>query len=285
MTDAPSLGFGLGLRAPHALAVLETRPPVGWFEILSDNYLNAHAGYLAYLEDVRAAYPLVMHGVSLSIGSTDPLDAAYVHSLRRLADRLAVGWVSDHLCFTGIDRQYSHDLLPIPYTDEALRHLIPRIQQTQDILQRPLVLENASTYLEFAASVIPEPEFLAELCQRTGCGILLDLNNVYVSSHNHGWDAYAYIDAVPGERIVQYHLAGHSRQDGYLFDTHNTPVSDPVWDLYAYAVRRKGLKSTLIEWDDAIPPLATLLAEAQLAETVAAAAVAAASPQPEPLPA
>ena len=264
------IGFGLGLRTPHYEAFLNDRPrEVDWLEIISENYLHAHGGYWQMLADLRTDYKMVMHGVSLSIGSTDPLDETYVQDLRKLADFLEVSWVSDHLCYTGIQKENTHDLLPIPYTEEALNHLIPRIHRVQEIMGRPFVFENASSYLEFHSSSLTEPELLAALHQKTGCGILLDINNVYVSSFNHGWDAKAYIDEIPSEAIVQYHLAGHTNKQTHLIDTHNAPVIDPVWQLYQYAINTKGLRSTMIEWDADIPPLAELIAELEKAKAIA----------------
>jgi hypothetical protein len=267
---ATSLGFGLGLRTPHYETFLNERPrSVGWLEIISENYMRAHPGYWQMLADLRQDYPLVMHGVSLSIGSTDALDRAYLNDLKKLADHLAVAWVSDHLCYTGVNHENTHDLLPIPYTEEALKHLIPRVHKVQEILGRPMVFENASSYLEFACATMNEPEFLQALTKATGCGILLDVNNVYVSSVNHGWDAKAYIDAIPAEAIMQYHLAGHTDKQTHLIDTHNAPVIDPVWDLYRYTLETKGMKSTMIEWDADIPAFAVLEAELEKAKAVA----------------
>ena len=263
------LGFGLGLRQPHFEQVMQQKPAIGWFEIISENYIAAHEGYKRYLTDLRKDYPLVMHGVCLSIGSTDPLDEAYLQQLKSLAERLQPAWVSDHLCYTGVNGVNTHDLLPIPYTQEALSHLIPRIHHVQEKLGRAFVFENASTYLEFNGNTISEPEFLAELHKATGCGILLDVNNVYVSSVNHGWDARGYIDALPAHAIMQYHLAGHTVKAGYLVDTHNAPVVDEVWELYRYTLQQKGLRSTMIEWDDDIPPFATLLDELAKARSIA----------------
>lgn len=269
MTSAPNLGFGLGLRAPHYDEVMRDTPDVGWFEIISENYMAAHEGYWDYLADLRADYPIVMHGVSLSIGSPDPLDEEYLKKLKALADHVDAPWVSDHLCFTGVNHINSHDLLPIPYTEEALKYLIPRIQKVQEALGKAFVFENASTYMEFDGDTISEPEFLSELHSRTGCGILLDVNNVYVSSFNHGWDAQAYIDAIPTEAIVQYHLAGHTNKGELCIDTHNAPVIDEVWDLFRYTLKTKGPRSTMIEWDADIPEFVVLMAELGKAQAVA----------------
>ncbi len=265
-----NLGFGLGLRAPHYDVFLKERPSsVSWLEIISENYVHAHPGYWTLLADLRHDYNFVMHGVSLSIGSTDPLNEDYLKSLRKLADYLEISWMSDHLCYTGVNLENTHDLLPIPYTEEALKHLIPRIHKVQEAMGRNFVFENASSYLEFDGSTISEPEFLNELHKATGCGVLLDVNNVYVSSFNHGWDAKAYIDAMPDEAIVQYHLAGHTNKGNHLIDTHNAPVIDKVWDLYRYTLEKKGMRSTMIEWDADIPEFAVLEDELSKAKSVA----------------
>lgn len=267
----PNLGFGVGLRSPHYKTFLTQRPEsVAWLEIISENFIGAHKGYWKMLADLRHDYAFVMHGVSLSIGSTHALDEAYLRNLRALADFLEISWISDHLCFTGANGENTHDLLPIPYTEEALKHLIPRIHKAQETLGRPFAFENASSYLEWNSSAIPEPEFLSALCKATGCGILLDVNNVYVSSFNHGWDANAYIDAVPAEAIVQYHLAGHTNKGTHLIDTHNAQVTDKVWELYRYTMQTKGFKSTMIEWDADIPPFETLEAELENAKAIVA---------------
>lgn len=257
-----SLGFGVGLRAPHYEQFLGERPKeVDWLEIISDNYISAHPGYWHMLAELRRDYPFVMHGVSLSIGSTDPLNDAYVDGLRKLADHVEAPWVSDHLCFTGVAGGQTHDLLPIPLTEEALEHLIPRIHHVQEKLARPLVLENASSYLEFHGQTLSEPEFLSALHTATGCGILLDVNNVFVSSFNHGWDAKRYLDAIPPQAVAQYHLAGHSDKGTHRLDTHDAPVIDAVWELFAYALKHIGMRSCMIEWDARIPPLSELLSE------------------------
>lgn len=262
-------GFGLGLRSPHYDQVLEERPKqVDWFEIISENYIDAHKGYWRLLADLRHDYQFVMHGVSLSIGSTDPLDKDYLSKLKKLADFLEISWMSDHLCFTGVQRKQTHDLLPIPYTEEALKHVAPRIEAVQEALGRPIALENASSYLEFNGQTINEQEFLSELVKRTGCGILLDVNNVYVSSFNHGWEPKDYIDAIPEEAIMQYHLAGHFNKGNHIIDTHDAEVANPVWDLFRYTIKNKGFKNTMIEWDDNIPEFDKLLAELNKAKQV-----------------
>jgi uncharacterized protein (UPF0276 family) len=259
-----NLGDGVGLRDVHFRHLLDTPPQawgVDWFEIISENFLDDH-GFAAHVLDYVAAHrPVVMHGVSLSIGSTDPLDTTYLRKLRALADRVHPAWISDHLCWTGINGTVSHDLLPMPLTPRSLAHVAGRVRAVQEYLGRPLILENPSTYLEFHSSQIPEWEFLAMLGQNTGCGLLLDVNNVFVSAFNHGFDPVAYIEGLPADRIVQVHLAGPSDHGAYLLDTHDQPVPDQVWPLYALAQQRTGGVATLLEWDADIPPFAALVAE------------------------
>lgn len=265
----PSLGFGLGLRPPHYAAILETSPAVDWFEIITENYLVGGGRPLHYLDAIRARYPVVMHGVSLSIGSTAPLDLAYLAGVRRLAARCEPEWISDHLCWTGTDGTNLHDLLPLPYTEEALAHLCPRIDRVQEFLGRPLVLENVSSYVSYTSSAMSEWEFLSALAARTGCRLLLDVNNVYVSSRNHGFEPRNFLDHVPVEAVQQFHLAGHLDLGTHVIDTHDAPVRDEVWELYGYALRRFGAVSTLLERDDNIPPLEELVAELGRARAVA----------------
>lgn len=260
----PDLGDGVGLRDPHFAHLMRTDPAgwgVDWFEILSENFLD-HRGYAAHvLERVAANRPVVMHGVSLSIGSADPLDTAYLDKLAELAGRVKPVWISDHLCWTGIAGTNSHDLLPMPLTEASLAHVTARVGQVQDRLGRPLILENPSSYLQFAGAQMPEWEYLGRLAEDSGCGLLLDVNNVHVSAFNHGFDAAAYVEALPAERIVQVHLAGPRDCGTHLLDTHDSPVLEPVWALYALAMRRTGGVSTLLEWDSSIPPYEELLAE------------------------
>jgi len=267
-------GFGLGLRVEH-YADFASGPaqPVDWLEVISDNYLVPGGKPLHFLERIRERYPMVMHGVALSIGSTDALDVDYLRQLRALADRIEPGWVSDHLCWTGVDHQNLHDLLPLPYTEAALRHLEPRIAQAQEILGRPLVLENVSSYITYEADEMPEWAFIAELLRRTGCQLLLDVNNVYVSSVNHRFDARTFIDAMPADRVVQIHLAGHEDHGDLLIDTHDHPVRPEVLELYAYTLGRMGVVPTMIERDDHIPPLTELVAELDQVRSVAAEAL------------
>ncbi len=263
-------GFGLGLRVDHYRDFVESDPAVDWLEIISENYMVPGGKPLHYLDLIRRDYPMVMHGVSLSIGSSDPLDLNYLAALKALAQRVEPAWISDHLCWTGVDHHNLHDLLPMPYTEEALRHLSARIDQVQDYLGRRVLLENVSSYIGFAHDEMQEWEFIAELARCADCLLLLDVNNVHVSSVNHGIDARRFIDALPADRICQIHLAGHEDHGDYLIDTHDQPVSDAVWDLYAYTVRRLGRVPTMIERDDNIPTLPELISELNQARAVAA---------------
>ena len=275
MVTFPALGFGLGLRVDHYEAILATQPAVDWFEVLTENYLVPGGRPLHYLMRIRERYPLAMHGVSLSIGSTAPLDREYLRQVKALAQRVQPQWISDHLCWTGIAGRNTHDLLPLPYTEEALAHVAERVRTVQDILGRRILLENVSSYVAFRDSRLTEWEFLSEIASRADCLILLDVNNIYVSAVNHEFDALEYLHAVPGERVQQIHLAGHENHGDYLVDTHDTEVPDPVWELYAAAVRRFGAVSTMIERDDHIPPLEELCAELALARTLCARTLAA----------
>jgi hypothetical protein len=250
----PFLGFGLGLRAAHIPHVLEKKPSVDWFEIISENYMDATGQARENLERVLEIYPVVMHGVSLSIGTVDPLNSGYLNSLKNLASWVKPAWVSDHLCWTGVAHRNTHDLLPVPYTEEALSHIVDRIKRVQDFLGRPLVLENPSTYLEFKSSEIPEEEFISRMVEKSGCGLLLDANNIYVTCFNHRKDPKTYIDSLPFDRVYQMHLAGHTNKGTHIVDTHDGPVIDEVWALYKYIIHRAGKKNTMIEWDDKIPP-------------------------------
>jgi hypothetical protein len=264
----PFLGFGLGLRVDHYETILNSEPAVDWFEIISENYLVPGGKPLHYLDRIRARWPLVMHGVSLSIGSADPLDHDYLKSLKALAERVEPAWISDHLCWTGVAGTNLHDLLPLPYTEEAIGHVAARVRQVQDYLGRQILLENVSSYVSYADSQLSEWDFLRAVCERADCHILLDINNIYVSSVNHEFDPRTYLDGVPADRIRQFHLAGHEDHGSYIIDTHDHPVPDPVWALYAEAVRRFGAVSTMIERDDHIPPLPELIAELNHARQV-----------------
>lgn len=263
------LGFGLGLRPQHYREILEGTPDIDWFEVISENYMVPGGQPLRMLEQIRARYPIVMHGVSLSIASTAPLDRTYLSDLRNLADRFEPEFVSDHLCWTGVHGVNLHDLLPVPYTFEALEHVCARVAVVQDAIKRPLALENVSSYLQFAHSDMSEWDFIAELTRRTGCWLVLDVNNIFVSAYNHGWDARGFIDAVPRDRVVQFHLAGHEHLTSHIIDTHDALVPDEVWELYVYAVERFGTVSTIIERDDNIPPLAEMISELSVARRLA----------------
>jgi hypothetical protein len=258
-------GFGLGLRTPHYEAVLNEPHAIDWLEVITENYLVPGGKPLDYLERIRRRFPLVMHGVSLSIGSTDPVDFEYLAQVRALAARIEPHWISDHLCWTGIEGRNLHDLLPLPYTEEALTSVVERVGQVQDALGRQILLENVSSYLTYRASDMSEWEFLREVAQRADCAILLDINNIYVSSVNHGFDPLTYLQSMPKDRVRQFHLAGHSDLEGHLIDTHDHPIVEPVWDLYRAAVAQFGVVPTMIERDDNIPELSELVAELQIA--------------------
>jgi len=281
MLTYPALGFGLGLRVDHYEAVLAEHPPVDWFEVLTENYLVGGGKPLDYLMRVRERYPLVMHGVSLSIGSTAPLQREYLRRLKALAQRVQPAWISDHLCWTGVGGRNTHDLLPLPYTEEALENVAARVRTVQDVLGRRILLENVSSYVTFRDSRLSEWEFLGAIAERADCLILLDVNNIYVSAVNHGFDALEYLNAIPVERVQQIHLAGHENCGDYLVDTHDHPIIDPVWDLYVAAVRRFGAVSTMIERDDHIPPLAELCAELARARALCAQTLATADRRPQ----
>ena len=248
--------------------MLEHWPAVDWFEVISENFLVAGGQPLHVLDRVRERYPVVMHGVSLSIGSIDPLNLDYLAALKALVARVRPAWMSDHLCWTGVGGHNAHDLLPLPYTEETIAHVVSRVRTVQDFLERPLVLENVSSYLAYHDSTCTEWDCLAEIAHRSGCFILLDVNNVYVSAFNHRFDAVAYLRSIPVDRVVQFHLAGHSDEGTHLLDTHDHPIIEPVWRLYAEAVRRFGPLPTLIERDDRIPEFPELAAEATAARAI-----------------
>lgn len=260
--NLPDLGFGVGLRTAHFQHILAETPPVDWFEILSENYLDTGGRPAYVLDQVAERYPVVMHGVSMSVGSTDPLDFEYLRKLKALAHRTKAHWISDHLCWTGISGLNTHDLLPMPYTDESLKHVCERVRVISDFLERPVFFENPSTYLEFAESTWTEWAYLREMTERTGCGLLLDVNNVFVSAFNHGFDAFEYIDNIPVGRVAQIHLAGHTNKGTHILDTHSDHVVDGVWELYRRVYQRMGGISTLLEWDEAIPDFDIVHAEA-----------------------
>jgi len=265
----PFLGHGIGLRTKHFPELLEQGRRADWFEVITENFLHVGGRPRAVLEAVRADRPVVLHGVSLSIGSVDPLNEEYLRDVRELADAVEPAWVSDHLCWGTFGRHNAHDLLPMPFTEEALSHVVSRVVEVQERLGRRILLENVSSYLSYAASTISEWDFLAEVARRADCLILLDLNNVYVSATNQGFDALTFLHGIPQDRVAQMHLAGHQDLGTHLLDTHDAPVPDPVWALYRDAVRRFGRVSTLVEWDDRIPPLDEVLAEAEKARSLA----------------
>ncbi|HXJ33035.1 MAG TPA: DUF692 domain-containing protein [Candidatus Eisenbacteria bacterium] len=268
--SVPYLGHGVGLRPQHYPAILDDGRRADWFEVISENFMLRGGRPLHVLERVRAERPIVLHGVSLSLGATDPLNDAYLVELRALAARYQPAWISDHLCWGNYGKHYAHDLLPLPYTDEALAHVVGRVQVVQERLGRQMLVENVSSYVAFAHSTMPEWEFLAAVAERADCGILLDVNNIYVSAVNHGFDAYEYLAGIPVGRVGQIHLAGHTDNGTHLLDTHDHPVRAEVWDLYRSAVRRFGRISTLVEWDDHIPPFEDVLTEAERARAAEA---------------
>jgi uncharacterized protein (UPF0276 family) len=261
-SDFPSLGFGVGLRRPHYGEILQSEPQMDWFEVISENFMVAGGRPLEVVDGVRERYPVVMHGVSLSIGSTDPLNRPYLKDLRTLAQRIEPAWISDHLCWTGVGGRNLHDLLPMPHTEEAVLHTARRIREVQEVLGRQILIENVSSYMTYAHSPLTEWEFLAAVAEEADCAILLDINNIYVNAFNHRFDACRYIDAMPADRVVQFHLAGHADHGSYLLDTHDHPVRPEVWELYEYAIASLGTVSTLIEWDDNIPEFSVLAATA-----------------------
>jgi len=263
--DFPFLGFGLGLRREHYTHVFENRPALDWFEVISENFMVAGGRPLQVLERVRENYPVVLHGVSMSIGSTDRPNRDYLRKLKLLIKRFEPIWVSDHLCWTGVGGHNTHDLLPLPYTDHVVHHVARRVREVQEVIERPILLENVSSYMTFNDSSLTEWQFLKAVAEEADCAILLDINNIYVNAFNHRFDPYQYVDSIPVERVAQFHLAGHSDHGTYLLDTHDHPIREEVWALYEYAVRRFGTVSTLIEWDDNIPEFEELAAIADAA--------------------
>jgi len=264
-----SLGFGLGLRAEYYSLIENEKTDIDWFEIITEDYLLPGGRPTYHLEKIRQNYPLVMHGVSMGIGNTDPLNQNYLQQVKNLAHQIDAHWISDHLCWTGINHRYSHDLLPIPYTQETLSHVIARIHTVQEFLGQALVIENPSTYLTFNCSEMPEWVFIHELTKATDCKVLLDINNIYVSAYNHHFDPLLYLNAIPIESVQQFHLAGHLNCGDLRIDTHDHPVIPPVWELYALAIQRFGMKSTMIERDDRLPPFKQLIAELNKARKIA----------------
>ncbi len=261
VADRPFLGFGLGLRPDYYQSVLDTRPCVDWFEITSENYMVDGGRPRYYLDQVKERYPIVMHGVSLSIGGTDPLDTDYLARLKTLAGHVQPAWISDHLCWTGQGGHNLHDLMPLPYDEEAVRHVAERVRQVQDFLGRRILLENVSSYLTYRHSQMSEWEFYSAVVEEADCLMLLDINNIHVSAVNHGFDPQEYLQGVPVERVWQFHLAGHTDYGDFIIDTHDQPIVEPVWALYESALERFGAVSTMIERDDNMPPFDELLAE------------------------
>jgi hypothetical protein len=263
----PDLGIGIGLRTVHFPHILSHWPEVDWFEIISENFMLTGGRPMFVLDQIVERYPIAMHGVSLGIGNTEPLDWDYLRQLRDLAKRCKARWISDHLCWTGILGRNVHDLLPMPYTEQALAHTIERARTVSDFLERPLVLENPSSYVEFQSTTMSEWEFLSRLAQDADCGLLLDVNNVFVSAYNHSFDASEYIAALPADRVVQYHLAGHTNKGTHIIDTHSDHAVEPVWELYRQAWQRTGATATLYEWDEDIPSFDVVHAEALKAKS------------------
>lgn len=275
--NLPDLGIGIGLRTVHYQHILEHWPAVDWFEIISENYMNSRGRPQWMLDQIAERYPIVMHGVAMSVGSTDPIDYAYLDCLKALADRVNAVWLGDHVCWTGVAGRNNHDLLPIPLNEQTLAHVTQRVKAIQHYLGRPIVLENPSTYMTFVDSDMDEAVYIRELAEAADCGILLDVNNVYVSCRNHGWDAQQYLDAMPMDRVVQIHLAGHTDRGTHCIDTHDGPVIDPVWELYGQVHQRTGGRATLLEWDASIPPFEVVHAEALRARRFRDAAAEAAA--------
>ncbi len=276
-TVFPFLGFGLGLRQKHYRYILKEKPQIDWFEVISENYMVDGGQPLFFLDQICERYPIVCHGVSLNLGSMDPLNKDYLIKLKKLAERVSPKWVSDHLCWTGVHGKNAHDLLPLPYNDETVKHVASRIKQTQDFLQRPILIENVSSYMAYKDSTMTEWEFLTAITQESGCYLLFDVNNIFVSAFNHGFDALDFLSGVPKDRVVQIHLAGHTRRKKYLLDTHDHAVCDGVWELYAEALKRFGAVSTMIERDDHIPAFSVLEKELNHAKKIY---VGAGSPRP-----
>lgn len=265
----PSLGFGLGLRPTHYADFLSEKQPLDWLEIISENYMIQGGKPLAMLDAIRCDYPVVLHGVSMSLGSVQALDQNYLNDLKAFARRIEPVWISDHLCWTGVHGFNLHDLYPMPYTEEAIKHVVSRIRQVQDTLERRLVIENVSSYISYSDSSMSEWAFISAIAEEADCNLLLDVNNIYVSSVNHGFDPVEFLAGIPVDRVQQIHLAGHSNIGGFIIDTHDAPIVDPVFSLYGAACRRFGQVSTMIERDDKIPPLAELISELDVVRQIA----------------
>ena len=272
--EFPYLGHGIGLRPPHYAEVVQSLPAVDWFEVITENFMVAGGNPRQVLRQVRARYPIVLHGVSLSIGSVDPIDETYLTGLAALAAETEPAWISDHLCWSSFGGHTGHDLWPLPFTEEALGHVVRRGEAVQERLRRRILIENVSSYVEFAHSTLPEWEFLAEVARRADCALLIDVNNVFVSARNHGFDPAQFLAGLPPGRVKQIHLAGHRDEGTHLLDTHDHPVCQGVWGLYRQAVQRFGALSTLIERDDRIPPLAEVIAESRQAAAIEAEVLA-----------
>jgi uncharacterized protein (UPF0276 family) len=272
--DKPNLGLGVGLRTQHFGHILNKKPKVDWFEIVTENFLDTDGRPMWVLDQIAERHPIVVHGVSMSVGSPDPVDRVFMSKIKALAKRVRAVWVSDHVCWTGVAGRNLHDLLPMPYSEEALRHTVKKIRQVQDLLERPLVLENPSSYVEFTSSTMPEWEFIARMAEEADCGVLLDVNNVYVSSVNHSFDPETYIRAIPPKRIAYFHVAGHTNFGTHILDTHIGPVIDPVWSLYQLAHEHTGGRSTLLEWDEEIPAFPVVHREVLKARKYMGAALA-----------
>lgn len=267
-SDFPYLGFGVGLRSQHFQYILDNQPEMDWFEIISENFIDSKGWPRKVIEQMAEHYPIVMHGVSMSIGSTDSLNIDYLKKLKAFAEKIDAKWISDHLCWTGVLGKNSHDLLPLPLTEETLIHVVDRIKRVQDILERPLVLENPSSYLQFQDDSLTEYDFIREMANLSDCRLLLDVNNVYVSSFNHQYDPSTYIQSLPLEKVVQFHLAGHTNKGTHIIDTHDDHVVTEVWKLYAEAIKKTGPVSTLLEWDANIPEFPELRKEILKAKTI-----------------
>lgn len=259
---------GIGLRSCHYQYILENLPAVPWFEILSDNYLSQSGESFYYLSKICEHYPVAMHGVGLSLGSTDPLNKGYLKKLKQLAERIKPAYISDHLCWISVEGQYLHELMPLPYTEEAITHVVERIRQVQDYLGQQILIENVSNYLRYTSSVLSEAEFLSEIANRADCHILLDINNIYVSATNHQFDAMQYLNNIDKVRVKQYHLAGYQDQGTHLLDTHGASIDSAVWELYKIALQKTGKIPTLLEWDNNIPEFPVLMAEAKRAQII-----------------
>jgi len=264
-----SLGFGLGLRTDHYHSIIENQPDIDWFEILTENYLVPGGKPHYYLDQIKEHYPIVMHGVSMSIGSSDPIDFNYLKDVKALSKRVNARWISDHLCWTGVHKTNLHDLLPLPYTEEALNHIVQRIKQVQDYLEQPILIENVSSYLTYQQSTMTEWDFIKEITTAADCYVLLDINNIYVSAFNHQFNPEDFLNGIPTHRVKQFHLAGHTNNGDHIIDTHDHEIISPVWDLYAKALQIYGMIPTMIERDDNIPPFEELYAELGIAKKIA----------------